>query len=256
MSFNSGWAQQTKDIIESGFAQFCFPEADLIHGLRKNLLALARQRTESSIEKLEDIHLFVRKEEMNDFRLAAISIINQDIKLRKNIENQMMPFLTQFLGEDLAVQRNMNLVLLAPRDLTSQLPLHADTWTGHSPFEIALLIPLTEVVPDQKMFILPKQKLKDFKMLDSQKMTLQEMTFKLKDSFQYLNLQPGDGLLFWHHIPHGNSENISSLTHWSLNLRFKNIFTPYGQKKLGDYFIPLKNSVFTEMVFEEASWNP
>ncbi len=254
MSSNSPWKKSVQNIIDKGFTQFKLQDDQFILSLRTKLLELAREKTKAPIERLEEIHRYIKPEELNNFRMAAITLINQDLEFRKSIVDQVMPFLSEFLGNDLVVQRNLNLVLLAPHDLTSQLPLHADTWTGHSPFEIAMLVPLAEVVAEQNMFILPKPELQSFKSRDTSGMTLQILTKEIGSSFEYLNMAPGEVFFFWHHLPHGNAENLSPLTHWSLNLRFKNIFTPYGQKKLGDYFIPLQSSPFTEMVFEEAAW--
>lgn len=254
MISKSAWNLQTNELLEKGYTQFKLQQNQELKALQQKLLNLSRERTKQSVERLEDIHQFLKPEELNDFRLAAISLINQDQDFRKSVVEQVQPFLTEILGQDLAVQKSLNLVLLAPNDLTSQLPLHTDTLTGHSPFELVLFIPLSVVIPDQNMFILPRKEIAKYRELDKVSITLQKKTEALRGSFDYLNLQPGEVFIFWHHIPHGNSENISQLTHWSLNLRFKNIFTPYGHKKLGDYFVPLTTSPFTDMIFEESSW--
>ena len=49
----------------------------------------------------------------------------------------------------------------------------------------------------------------------------------------------GKFLLFNQNIPHGNVANRTKETRWSLNCRFKGLFTPYAQKKLGNFFSPL-----------------
>ena len=33
--------------------------------------------------------------------------------------------------------------------------------------------------------------------------------------------------------------NKESETRWSMNVRFKGIFTPYGDKKIGEFFEPI-----------------
>ena len=55
----------------------------------------------------------------------------------------------------------------------------------------------------------------------------------------------GEALIFstdnFHYIP----INETNKTRWSLNIRFKNLFTPYGERNLLDYFEILKTSPIT-----------
>ena len=37
----------------------------------------------------------------------------------------------------------------------------------------------------------------------------------------------------------GNIVNTENETRWSMNCRFKSVFTPYGDKKLGEFFEPI-----------------
>ena len=46
-------------------------------------------------------------------------------------------------------------------------------------------------------------------------------------------------LIFDQSLPHGNIVNQELETRWSMNCRFKGIFTPYGDKKLGEFFEPI-----------------
>jgi hypothetical protein len=38
---------------------------------------------------------------------------------------------------------------------------------------------------------------------------------------------------------HGNRINTERNARWSINIRFKGLFTPYSDKKLGDFFDPI-----------------
>ena len=53
---------------------------------------------------------------------------------------------------------------------------------------------------------------------------------------EWLELKYGQVLIFDQSIPHGNVVNNEIETRWSMNCRFKGIFTPYGDKKLGEFF--------------------
>ena len=46
-------------------------------------------------------------------------------------------------------------------------------------------------------------------------------------------------MIFNQSLPHGNRVNTENETRWSMNCRFKSVFTPYGDKKLGEFFEPV-----------------
>ena len=46
-------------------------------------------------------------------------------------------------------------------------------------------------------------------------------------------------MIFNQCLPHGNIENKEGETRWSMNCRFKSLFSPYADKKLGDFFDPV-----------------
>ena len=43
----------------------------------------------------------------------------------------------------------------------------------------------------------------------------------------------------------GNIVNIEQETRWSMNCRFKSIFSPYGDKKIGEFFTPITTMFFS-----------
>ena len=49
----------------------------------------------------------------------------------------------------------------------------------------------------------------------------------------------GQILLFNQCLPHGNVINRENETRWSLNCRFKSVFSPYKDKKIGEFFEPI-----------------
>ena len=52
-------------------------------------------------------------------------------------------------------------------------------------------------------------------------------------------MQFGEILIFNQSLPHGNIVNVETETRWSMNCRFKGIFTPYNDNKLGEFFEPI-----------------
>ena len=128
-----------------------------------------------------------------------------------------------------------------PRDSSSLLPLHADTWSGVSPFEIVVWLPLVDCFKTKTMYILPANKIKKYEgKLIGKKIHSSEQIFNLiKKDLVWLKVNYGEILIFDQSLPHGNVVNREKETRWSMNIRFKGLFTPYGDKKLGEFFEPI-----------------
>ena len=56
---------------------------------------------------------------------------------------------------------------------------------------------------------------------------------------KWLEIEYGNVLIFDQRLAHGNRLNTEEETRWSMNCRFKGIFTPYGDKKIGEFFEPI-----------------
>ena len=63
------------------------------------------------------------------------------------------------VGSELAMQNNINLSIQFPDDVSSLLPLHADTWSGDY-FESVLWLPLVNCYKTKSMFILGQKNIK------------------------------------------------------------------------------------------------
>ena len=62
---------------------------------------------------------------------------------------------------------------------------------------------------------------------------------KLRQDFNFIKINYGNYLFFNQSLPHGNIINKTKETRISINCRFKGLFTPYAEKKLGKFFSPL-----------------
>lgn len=232
-----------------GYAVFPLNDMSAYEAMRASFLDLCGKFAASPVASIDEIHRAMAPTRLNDLRLEAIQRLNAQSEFRDSLLAQASPHLESCFGPDIAAQKTIGLVISMPGDATSQIPLHSDTWTGHSPFELNLWAPFTRVAKTQSMFLLPLSRLRD-RPLEGMKTgaTIQDLMARHESDFQYIELEPGQALLFWHHLPHGNTVNREDSTRWSLNMRFKNLFTPYGEKGLGDYFVPWKKSPFTETI--------
>ena len=67
----------------------------------------------------------------------------------------------------------------------------------------------------------------------------EELYESIIDDVKQLEVSYGEVLIFNQALPHGNRINKESETRWSMNCRFKGLFTPYKDKKIGEFFEPI-----------------
>tara|TARA_B110000967_G_C18733890_1_gene484054 strand:+ start:6 stop:806 length:801 start_codon:yes stop_codon:yes gene_type:complete len=188
-----------------------------------------------------NIHQFIEKKKLNNFRLDIIKKINNTDEIKEKIYKLSKKYLDILVGNELVIQKRINLSIQLPKDSSSLLPLHADTWSGVSPFEIVIWLPLVDCYKTKTMYILPSNKIKKYESrLISKKTKSSDQIFNLiKKDLIWLKVNYGEILVFDQSLPHGNIVNKEKETRWSMNIRFKGLFTPYGDKKIGEFFEPI-----------------
>ena len=212
-----------------------------INNLIKNKLCNLLKLKKTKNFSINNIHDFVDSSELNSLRIKLINYFNNDKKFKSQYFEIAKNILFSIVGNELAMQNNVNLSIQIPKDESSLLPLHSDTWSGDSPFEIVIWLPLVDCYKTKSMFILKQNKNDKFrKFFSSKNLSLSsQLHKKFKKDLIFLNIKYGEFLLFNQNLPHGNVVNITKETRLSLNCRFKGLFTPYAQKKLGSFFSPL-----------------
>lgn len=190
---------------------------------------------------LDTIHERVTPRELNDFRLKMIRGVNANSKFRLAYYQIAKPYLDILVGNELAMQLRVNLSIQLPEDDSSLLPLHADTWSGDSPFEVVVWLPLVRCYGTKAMYLLPPKATAELsgRFSYSQPESSESLYSEISDRVAWLEIAYGDVMVFNQALPHGNRVNLEHETRWSMNCRFKGLFTPYGDKKLGEFFEPI-----------------
>lgn len=213
---------------------------DLLIGLAAKRLGLSERPAQPShlLDRIGD-HVPVGR--LNDFRLAMIAEMNAASWLRAAYFSVARRTLAAVVGNELCMQRRVNLSIQLPDDDSSLLPVHADTWSGDSPFEVVLWIPLVDCYGSKSMFLLPptpnaalERRMHSF--ADS---SVDAMYDAIKPDLAWMEVPYGHFLLFNQNLAHGNRVNREMDARWSMNCRFKGVFTPYADKKLGEFFEPI-----------------
>jgi sporadic carbohydrate cluster 2OG-Fe(II) oxygenase len=190
---------------------------------------------------LDRIGDLVAIDRLNDFRLAVIAALNAEPWVRLAYFNLARRALESVVGNELCMQRRINLSIQVPDDDSSLLPLHSDTWAGDSPYEAVLWIPFTRCHGTKAMFLLPPDANAAFRAsLHQYETEGTEAAFRaIEDRVTWIEIDYGQFLLFDQNLPHGNRVNREAETRWSANCRFKSVFTPYADKRLGEFFEPI-----------------
>ena len=187
------------------------------------------------------IHTELSVSQLNDFRLDMISQMNSTKGFKKRYYQIAKPYLDIIVGNELSMQSKINLSIQLPDDDSSLLATHADTWSGDSPFEVVVWLPLVDCYNTKSMYILPPSKNielnRNFKKISEG--NSKDLFKAIEQDVQWIDINYGEVMIFNQSLPHGNQINREGETRWSMNCRFKSVFSPYGDKKIGEFFEPI-----------------
>ena len=194
---------------------------------------------------LNGIHKQLAVPDLNRLRLGVLNRLLNDPQFRPDYVACGLGLIESIVGSELAMQRNIGLSVQLPNDDSSLLPLHSDTWGSEcSPFEVVMWIPLVDCVRTKCMFLLPPARDRAWrKRINEFETQGTEALFKaVEPEVEWIEIPYGNVMVFTPTVMHGNRVNREPTSRWSFNIRFKGLFTPYANKKLGDYFMPLSVS--------------
>ncbi len=190
---------------------------------------------------LDGIAGHVDVERLNDFRLAVIAGMNGLDWLRPCYYGLARGALATLVGNELAMQRRINLSIQLPGDESSLLPVHADVWSGDSPFEVVVWLPLVDCHRTKSMYIVSPERNAE---IHAQAETFagksaEDLFNAIASDVTFLDVPYGHALVFSQNLLHGNRVNDEAETRWTMNCRFKSLFSPYADKRLGEFFEPI-----------------
>ena len=237
----------SREFEKKGFVVKDISHQEYLQKIRKIFIKTIRKNIKKSSEFKNDenllnfIHKKIKPNKLNSFRMKIINQINKNKDVRKLYYQISREHLDILVGNELAMQLRINLSIQLPNDNSSLLPLHSDVWSGDSPYEMVAWLPLVDCYKTKAMYILPPNKYKKLKKIFiSGKNTSSSKIFsKIKKDLKWINIKFGQVLLFNQCLPHGNVINREKETRWSLNCRFKSVFSPYKDKKIGEFFEPI-----------------
>lgn len=229
-----------------GYLIFPLESSAVFRSIRERLFqwglpAIAGQRPPDEQTYFDNLHQYVPASQLNAFRLAVIKRMKQDDRLRQDVFTLARQHLSWLVGNELAMQRACNLSIQMPQDRESLLPLHSDVWDGNSPYEVVFWLPLVDCYRSKSMCMLPRPQtekvLADFHRYAG--LSTEDLFQAIRTQLVWVDVPAGHGLLFSHTLLHGNRINEEDQTRWTFNIRFKSLLSPYGDKELGESFLPI-----------------
>lgn len=167
--------------------------------------------------KYDSMHEIITNDHLNKFRLYVIDYLNSIQCIKASYFSLAKHALEILVGNELSMQRNINLSIQLPKDDSSLLSRHQDVLQGDSLYEVVLWVPLVDCSGTKSMFFQKRGSNKE----------------------EFIDCKYGECLIFSQNYWHGNVVNETNETRWSMNCRFKSLLSPYGDKKLGEFFEPI-----------------
>lgn len=242
----------SKTDIKNGYCIKKTDKIDALDLLRKNLYELTQEIFNFNCPDIEhglnNFHNLVKKiddAELNEKRVLLINKFNDNFNPGSLIFEAFRDVIIEFLGPDILVQKNCNIVIQKPND-PNPSELHRDA-PANSPYEIVLWIPLVDCYKTKAMYIVNFEETK--KLYENLDKNSDWETFEnlAKTKSIEVPVKYGEGLFFSTAILHGSNINEEKETRFSLNIRFKNIFSPSGLKNQLQFFRKLQISDLTEI---------
>jgi sporadic carbohydrate cluster 2OG-Fe(II) oxygenase len=190
-------------------------------------------------DMLDGIHTRVSSDELNGLRMHVITGLNAEPWLRPTYFRLARSTIETIVGNELCMQRRVNLSIQMPRDDSSLLATHSDVWSGDSPFEVVVWVPLVDVFSTKSMYLLPPQINGEMQDRMASLRSAEELYKAIKPHLVWIDIPYGHVMLFNQTLMHGNRVNEEATTRWSMNCRFKSILSPYADKRFGEFFEPI-----------------
>lgn len=234
--------------FEKGFAVVYADQPGYLATLRKEIFSITKdvfKLPDSEPEEgLNNFHKNIKGValgELNKLRIELIQRITAECDVRELVFKAFEKRLLGLLGPDILAQKNCNLVLQPPGD-PNPSELHRDA-PANSPYELVVWVPLVDCFGSKAMYILDiKNTEQAFEFLHANPTNWTGFESYAKSLAVTPKVSFGEALIFHTGCLHGSDINAENETRVSLNIRYKNIFSPSGLKNQLQFFSPLRVS--------------
>jgi sporadic carbohydrate cluster 2OG-Fe(II) oxygenase len=231
----------------------------ILESVRQDVIQIAtnwlkQNGLESASFDLPNSHKFVPNDRLNDLRLTIFAEINKLSDIRQRYFSLARQTISTLVGNELAMQNKVNMSVQQPHDESSVLPMHSDIWTGDSPFQVVLWVPLTDASETNSMFFLPPLASREARnrVAAGEFKSMDQIENAYRSQLITMVVPYGKVLVFDSSCLHGNVLNETKTSRWSINCRFTGLLTPFTnpERRLGTYYLPITTRAATKMGLE------
>lgn len=243
-----------ENFLKTGYAVIPAENLDPLVQLRKEIFEKSKEifehkgnDPESFFNNFHDLNFTGPR--LNELRVKLINHCTNNIDSGTLIFEAFRNTVIELLGPDLLVQKNTNLVIQQPKD-PNPSEVHRDA-PANSPYEVVVWLPLVDCYATKGMYVLDVPTTnKALKLLDGPKGNYAEFENYCLEHGKQPNVPFGSALFFWTGILHGSRINAEKETRWTLNMRYKNLFSPNGAKEPFEFFKIFNLSPLTKIAID------
>lgn len=226
-----------------------FEKIIAVESIVKKIIAQELDIEVNEIE-LEELYKLIKKENINKIRLKIIQELNLNGKINENLLESVRDKIIQLIGNDILLQKNINIVIQNPNDPDPSEP-HRD-YPGNSAFETVIWIPLVNCEQTRSMYIVDLISSLNItnKLKNNEYDSLLSYNNDIIKNSKLLEIRKGQALIFATPLFHGSYINTTDKTRVSFNLRVKNLFSPHGMKNPYSFWNIYNKSIVTEIALK------
>jgi sporadic carbohydrate cluster 2OG-Fe(II) oxygenase len=201
---------------------------------------------------LDNAHAKISLDRLNSIRLSIYNELNDLKWFRPTYYHLGRAGREAIVGNEMVMQNKVNFSIQIPGDTSSLIGIHSDSFHNESPFQVVQWIPLCDVAETKSMYIMKPENNREFApkfQTLAKKHGVENIFNEYKELFTWIKVPYGKVLIFSPNLLHGNTVNHTPETRWSMNCRFKSLFSPYAssERKLGDFYLPITTKPMTRV---------
>ena len=147
----------SEKFLEDGYIVKSALNDNNLYRIRKKIVEITCDILKINYPQNEEIflkffHKFIDNDKINDLRLLIYNSLNSLPWFKALYYSIGENFVKSLVGNELVIQKRVNLSIQLPKDDSSLLPVHADVWNGDSPFELVMWLPMVDCYKSKSMF--------------------------------------------------------------------------------------------------------
>lgn len=245
-------------LAANGYVVLPIERLSLLEDFRVNLvrqskLVFGNNTPEMSPEDyINRLHLFesvatLTEAEFNEGRRRLICDLNATEAIIEKLFSICKDQIIRWLGPDLIIQKNINLTIQKPND-PYPTEIHRDS-PPNSPYELAIWIPLTDCMDTKALRLVPLEPTRRISEKIRSYGNCALFEADVKEAAVSVPVRFGQALYFSPTLFHYSVKNEENQTRFSINIRIKNMYTPFGLKHPAAFFTPINTSIISNIGF-------